>query len=190
MNTVNIYIKQLLLSAMVLLGMGNSSIAQDSSRTPRHFVGLYSGVDLTQTSGYTGVMYEYMAYRGHKKELGLKVSYTFPYRNGNLIWVEGGNDEPSAATLGLTVTGYLYTNPQKTNTGFFLNAEAGLSGSGWQFFTGLNHLLRPIGGLGFGWKWITKKGQAIRWGNGLAYAGTNIFSPATLTASSTLSLGF
>lgn len=190
MNTVNIYIKQVLLSAIVLLGIGNSAIAQDSSHTARHFVGLYGGIDLSQTSRFTGILYEYMAYRGKQKELGLKVSYTFPYLGGNLIWFEGDTNEPSSTTLGLTATGYLYTNPQKMNTGFFINAEAGLSGSGWQFFTGLNHLLRPIGGLGFGWKWITKKGQAIRWSNGMAYAGGNMFSPATLTATTTLSIGF
>jgi hypothetical protein len=190
MHTVNIYIKQFLLSAIVVLAIGNSTIAQDSSHTARHFVGLYVGIDLSQTSRFTGITYEYMAYQGKRKELGLKVSYTFPYRGGNLIWFGENNDQPSASSLGLAVTGYLYTNPQKMNTGFFINAEAGLSGSGWQFFTGLNHLLRPIGGLGFGWKWITKKGQAIRWGNGLAYAGPNIFSPATLTATTTLSIGF
>lgn len=190
MHTVNISIKQFLLSAIVLLGIGNSAIAQDSTHAARHFVGLYGGIDLTQTSGYTGVMYEYMAYRGKQKELGLKVSYTFPYRGGNLIWFGEDANEPRSATIGLTATGYLYTNRQKMNSGFFINAEAGLSGSGWQFFTGLNHLLRPVGGLGFGWKWITRKGQAIRWSNGLSYAGSNVFGPATLTATTSLSMGF
>lgn len=190
MNTVTIYIKQVLLSAVVLLSMGSKATAQDSSHSARHFVGLYGGIDLSQTSSFTGIAYEYMTYQGKRTAIGLKASYTFPYRGGNLIWLGEDTNEPSVATLGLTATGYLYTNPQKSNAGFFINAEAGLSGSGWQFFTGLNHLLRPIGGLGFGWKWLTKKGKAIRWGNGLAYAGPNTFSPASLTATTALSIGF
>jgi hypothetical protein len=190
MHTVNISIKKTVLALMVLMAIGNGAIAQDSSKTARNFVGLYGGLDLTQTSRFMGISYEYLAYVGKRKEIGFKANYTFAYRGGNLIWYSEDADQPSVSSIGLALTGYLYTNPQKGNTGFFISGEAGLSGTGWQFLSGLNQLVRPTVGLGFGWKRVRGKGQTIRWSNGLTYAGPNLFTDAGLTATTTLSFGF
>jgi hypothetical protein len=190
MNTVNISIKKTMLAMLALTIIGSSTFAQDTAKSVRNFGGLYGGVDLTQTSGFTGIMYEYMAFRGKGKEIGLTFHYTFAYRGGNLIGFYEDETRPRMSSYGVGFTGYLFTNPQKNNKGFFISGELGVRGTGWLAFPGFSNFLRPRGGLGFGWKWITPTGKAIRLNSGLSYTGSNLFTDAGLTAAATLSFGF
>jgi hypothetical protein len=189
MNTAN-KIKTVAMALTMLL-ITYAALAQEKAKVPRHFVGLYAGADLSNTSVFRGATYEYLIRAGKKTEFGIKGQYTFPYRYGNMLLFESGsNSEPRIATLSVLATGYFFTNAQKQSEGFFFNAEAGISGVGWQFASGLGQLTRPVVGAGLGWKWPLRNGQALRWTNGFQYTGPNSWLEGNLSAMTTLTMGF
>lgn len=187
MNTVN-KIKTMAM-ALILLLTTQAAAAQAVNKVPRHFVGLYGGADLSNTSVFSGLTYEYLFAAGKKAELGIKGTYTFPYRIGNLLLFENGRNEVGFATLNILGTGYFFTNAHNRGEGFFLHAEAGISGAGWRFVATMGQFARPVGGLGLGWKWPMRNGKALRWTNTLQYTGANNWMPGNLSALSTLAIG-
>jgi hypothetical protein len=190
MDTVNKTRKPFRLLLLALL----ASFAGQAQTTnmPKNFAGLYGGFDISNSSAFTGATYEYLFRAGQRREFGLKGSYTFGYRYGNLLIFESGASDPVMSSFSLVGTGYLFTGRESKGTGFYLGGEAGVknSGLGLAYFGGLGQMTRPTVGLGLGWKWPLRKGGAIRWQNMLHYTGGNMLFENNLSATTTLAIGF
>lgn len=159
-------IRWVLLTAIILCS--NSNIYSQEANKARHFIGLHGGADLTTTSVFSGISYEYLITAQKRTELGVKLTYTFPYQLGNFILLYPDRSAPRLSELGLLLSVNYFTNKQKINTGFFIAAQAGSIFSGDTGFPVLVPGERTVDGtlgVGFGWKWPLKGGQAIRWTN-------------------------
>lgn len=161
----------------------HSAISQQHSA--KYFAGINAGIGWETTSIFSGESLECILVSKKNKELGIKVTYTNRYRFGNLILFSTGIDPTSTSEIKLDATGYLYTNRQAKNTGFFLAGEAGMVVAKWKVDNSRINYFRSGGGLGFGWKWILNDRFVLLFKNSLLYT-----SPSGVVSVSSLSFGF
>ncbi len=183
--------KKIITSVLFLIFFVGNAQAQTTSPA-RNFVGLHAGIGWSTFSLGNGASYERIIFSKKNKELGAKFSHTSRYKYGNLSLFYSEFAGLSRADLKLTVSGYLYTNKLKSNTGFFILGELGTVTAFWKERSSSATQLLPVAELGIGWKWPIGDRMCIRWTNSIVNSIPAPWQPYTLgvVTSSTFALGF
>jgi hypothetical protein len=155
----------------------------------KNFTGSYAGIDWTSISSFKGFTYERLVHGKASLEIGVRASYTVPYRYGNFQLLYG-SFSPPVSEIKLGVYGYSFPNKAKINTGFFITAGAGIESSFWKVDKNKYSSLSPSGELGFGWKWPIGKNIVLRWTNTLGFATIRPYAGGDMTTTSTIAIGF
>jgi hypothetical protein len=156
----------------------------------KNFISFFSGRDWSSRSHFEGVSYERLVYQKAVTEIGVRGSYTFPYRQNDASWLYSQYG-PSFTEVKLSGHAYSFPGKSKTNNGLFITAGAGIESLFWKEAKVNYRHLSPTGELGFGWKWpIGKKRLVLCWVNTLNFSINRAYANGDFMSTTKLSLGF
>jgi hypothetical protein len=158
----------------------------------KNFAGVHAGIGWSTSSLSNGASYERIIFSKENKELGARISHTDRYKYGNLSLFYSEFSGISRSDLKLTVSGYIYTNKHKLNTGFFVSGEVGTVTAFWKTNTSSATQLLPVVELGMGWKWSLGNRICLRWTNSIVNSGPLLLHPypVGVATASTIAVGF
>lgn len=118
-------------------------------------------------------------------ELSIQGTHTFRHTCGNLILFSAPLYDFSSSETGLSVTGYLFTNRHKINTGFYIAGFGGaqLTNKFSKPYKDRYHSVLPAAEMSFGCKLRLSRHTAARLNCGAGFIGG-------FTSTATFALGF
>ena len=143
--------------------------AQSLESAPKNFAGFLAGIEWNTISGVTGVEYERMLLAKEKLTMGIKGSYYFRYKQGNMQIFNSPCCEMSTITTVFATADY-FTSRRAYPSGFFFHAGAGagLKTYRWQPEMHRNSI-RPAFEAGIGWLFLLGDGLALKWTNTVTF---------------------
>ena len=157
----------LLFSAMIFLAL--KSDAQKITGMPANYVGLFAGIEWNTISGLTGVEYERLLFGNKDLTIGMKGSYTFRYKTGNMQLLSRPCCTVASIGAALATADY-FTAQQDHPSGFFFHAGAGVGVKTYSSddFRDLVNV-RPAFEFGAGWLFPLGRRAALKWTNTVTF---------------------
>ena len=135
----------------------------------KNFPGVLAGIEWNTISGMKGVEYERIVMTIEVVTIGLKGSYSFWYRQGNMSIFGTACCERASIATGLGTVD-IFTGSKAIPTGFFLHAAFGLGIKSYRLEPG-GIVLKgyPAVEAGLGWLFPLGNGAAIKWTNTITF---------------------
>lgn len=142
--------------------------AQDDPRIPKNYGGLLAGIEWNTISGFTGIEYERIVFAARHITVGVKGSYGFRYRTGNMQLL----NRPCCSVANIN-TGFVtadYFTKAHYPSGFFIHAGLGAGTKTYRTKQSPDHRhIRPAFEVGVGWLFYLGKGVGLKWTNTITF---------------------
>jgi hypothetical protein len=143
--------------------------AQRSVKIPANFPGFVAGIEWNTISGVSGLEYERSLYFKKNIVIGVRGTYIFKYRTGNMQLLNRPCCEISGITT-LMGTANIFTSTDRLPTGFFFLGGAGLGLKIREFEQGIKESrVTPAVEAGIGWLFPLGSGLGLKWSNTVTF---------------------
>ena len=143
--------------------------AQQQEKIPLNYPGAMAGIEWNTISGVTGVEYERILIVRDNITFGVKGTYIFKYKTGNMQLLSAPCCDISSIASGLA-TANIFTSRNRYPSGFFFQAGAGLGSKTREWEQGYKETrVRPAVEAGIGWLFPLGHGLAIKWTNTVTF---------------------
>ena len=161
--------KRILLFSTIIISLAYHCEAQKVSRMPSNYAGVLAGIEWNTLSGLTGVEYERILVAGNDINIGVKGTYTFPYKTGNMQLL----NRPccTVARIGTVLaTVDFFTTQNNYPSGFFFHAGGGVGMKTYSSEYSRDLIqVRPAFEAGGGWLFPLGRGLALKWTNTITF---------------------
>ena len=162
--------KQLLIACISVTCLFTVCHAQEQAVKPaKNFPGVLAGIEWNTISGMKGVEYERIVLTRATVTMGVKGSYLFRYKQGNMsIFGTSCCERASIATALGTVD--IFTGSNNLPAGFFLHAAFGMGMKSYLWEPdGRMVNFYPAVDAGLGWMFSLGSGTSIKWTNTITF---------------------
>jgi hypothetical protein len=161
--------KRILLFSVIIFSFAYKGQAQEVTGMPANYAGVLAGIEWNTISGLTGVEYERILFGRENVTIGIKGTYTFSYRTGNMQLLNRPCCTVASIGTGLATVDY-FTSQNDYPSGFFFHAGAGVGMKTYSSEHSRDLIqVRPAVEFGGGWLFPLGRRMALKWTNTVTF---------------------